>query len=205
MNALHAHSCGTGKLQILPVKVLVALLFLATVVLSPSRLFSQAAPSAYDRHINLWAGAEFSNFQPDYSPSHRLDGIGAFVDWSVTPRIAVEGEMRFLHFNGVSGETQDHYLIGPKMTTLHWVKFRPYAKFLIGVGRNNFPYNIGYGKYFAMAPGGGVDYQLTPRFAVRGDYEYQLWPGAPAIPGQTNNGMTPNGFSVGFAYRFLHR
>ena len=205
MNAIRGNSCGTGKLQFVPATSLAALLFLVCLVLSPARLFSQVAPSAYERHINLWAGAEFSNFQPDYFPVGRLDGMGAYVDWSMNTFVAVEGEMRFLHFNTTSGESQDHYLIGPKVSTPHWEKFKPYAKFLVGLGKNTFPYNIGYGKYFAIAPGGGVDYELSPRFAVRADYEYQIWPSAPGVPGQTNNGMTPNGFSVGFAYRLFHR
>lgn len=182
-----------------------ASLLVVCMLLGPARLVAQTAPSAYERHLNLWVGAEYSNFEPDYFPVGRLDGAGAYVDWSLSTFVAVEGEMRFLHFNGTSGEYQDHYLIGPKVSTPHWEKFKPYAKFLVGLGKNNFPYNIGYGKYFAMAPGGGIDYQLSSRFAVRADYEYQIWPSAPSIPGQTNNGMTPNGFSAGIAYRLFHR
>jgi len=205
MNAMRANFRGTGKLQIVPATSLAALLVLMCMVLSPARLFSQAAPSAYERHNNLWAGAEFSNFQPDYAPVGRLDGIGAYIDWDFSPHVAVEGEMRFLRFNATWGENQDHYLIGPKVTTQRWLKFKPYGKFLVGIGRNTFPFNLGYGKYFAMAPGVGVDYQITPKFAVRAEYEYQIWPSAPGVPGQTSNGMTPNGFSVGFAYRLFHR
>ena len=205
MNAIQANPGGSGKFQAALSASLVALLFLVCLALSPARLSAQVAPSAYERHINLWAGAEFSNFQPDYSPVGRLDGVGAYVDWSLNSNLAVEGEMRFLRFNTNWGESQDNYLIGPKLSTQRWLKFKPYAKFLVGVGKTTFPFNLGYGKYFVMAPGGGVDYQLSRRFAVRGDYEYQIWPAAPAIPGQTNNGMTPNGFSVGFAYRVFHK
>ena len=205
MNVIHGNPGGTGKFQAVPSASLVALLLLFCMALSSARLFAQTAPSAYERHINLWAGAEFSNFQPDYSPVNRLEGLGAYADWSLNTNLAVEGEMRFLHFNSNGGAYQDHYLIGPKLSTNRWARFKPYAKFLVGMGKNNFPYNIGYGKYFALAPGGGVDYELSRRFAVRADYEYQIWPAAPAIPGQTNNGMTPNGFSVGFAYRILHK
>lgn len=180
-------------------------LLLAALFFLPTCLSAQVAPTAYERHLNLWVGAEYSNFEPDYKPTARLGGAGFYADWSLSQRVAVEGEMRFLHFNSTGGETQDHYLIGPKVALLRWVTVKPYAKFLVGLGKNNFPYDIGYGKYFAMAPGGGVDYELSPRWAVRGDYEYQLWPSAPDIPGQTNNGMTPNGFSLGIAYRVFHR
>ena len=197
-------SPGTGKL--LPAREAgVAVPLLLMLLLTCVRLHAQVAPTAYDRHLNLWAGMEYSNFQPDYSPSDRLSGLGFYLDWSVNNHVAIEGEMRFLHFNGTAGETQDHYLIGPKLAWQHWDKLKPYAKILVGLGRNNFPYDIGYGKYFALAPGGGVDYELSRKWAVRADYEYQFWPAAPAVPGQNNNGMNPNGFSVGIAYRVLHR
>jgi hypothetical protein len=37
--------------------------------------------------------------------------------------------------------------------------------------------------------------------ALRAEYEYQLWPSAPGVGGEPSNGMKPNGFSVGFAYK----
>ena len=62
------------------------------------------------------------------------------------------------------------------------------------------------------APGGTLDYRLTHRLIIRGDYEYQLWPsfaGPPSYNSTTGtlnpntSGLTPNGFSVGIMYRIL--
>jgi opacity protein-like surface antigen len=151
-------------------------------------------------------GGEYSNFLPDFGPPDRLTGFGVFVDWNLRARWGVEGEARFLLFDGFYGEAQDHYLIGPKVQLIRLGKLRPYAKFLVGIGQNNFPSNLfpspmGTGRSFAMAPGGGADYRLTRRIALRAEYECQFWPSAPGIAGEPSNGMTPSGFSAGFAYR----
>ena len=96
-------------------------------------------------------------------------------------------------------------MIGPKFMVLKRDKFRPYAKFLLGMGDDRFPFKIGSGTYLAYAPGAGLSYRLTRRIALRGDFEYQLWPSAPGIPGEPSNGMKPSGFSAGFAYSLLGR
>ena len=71
------------------------------------------------------------------------------------------------------------YLVGPRyrFKGLGNYRFSPYAKFLIGDGSFNFPYNTGTGNYFVMAPGGGIDYHWKSRFDLRlCDVEYQIWP-----------------------------
>ena len=56
------------------------------------------------------------------------------------------------------------------------------------------------------------NYPLTHRWILRGDYEWQIWPSFAGPPTynrttgtvvQHNSGLTPNGISVGVAYRFL--
>lgn len=168
--------------------------------LLPGQLAAQAAPAARGGG-GLWAGGEYSNYSPDFGPSQRLWGLGGYVDLNWNARYAAEAEVRFLRFNGYSGQYQDNYFIGPKITLFRRGNLRPYAKALIGLGKFNFPYQLGYGTYFVVAPGGGVDYRLTHRIALRAEYEYQFWPTAPGLGGEPNNGLKPNGFSAGFAYR----
>ena len=48
---------------------------------------------------------------------------------------------------------------------------------------------------------GTFGYRLSPRFLVRADYEYQMWPGYVGVKGQ--HGLTPNGFTVGVSYRLF--
>ena len=177
-------------------------LLIVWVVVSPQRLAAQAAPAILGGDHTLWAGVEYSNFTPDFGPPQRLTGIGGYVDLNWNSRYAIEGEARFLRFNGFNSEYEDNYLAGPRISVFRHGKFRPYAKVLFGVGKINFPYEIGNGSYFAIAPGGGLDYRVTRRLVLRAEYEYQIWPAAPGIAGEPSNGLKPNGFSAGFAYRF---
>lgn len=180
-------------------------LLASCLLLSTGRLSSQVVPAASGSSSNIWAGAEYSNFLPDFGPSQRIAGIGAYADWNVTPRLGVEAEVRFLRFGGFSGESQDNYFAGPRITLFHHGKLVPYAKVLVGIAQNDFPFKIGTGRYLAYAPGGGLDYRLSHRVALRAEYEYQLWPSAPGVSGEPSNGMKPNGFSAGFAYRLFGR
>lgn len=172
-----------------------SLFFTATVA------YSQVAPSIRGGESGLWVGGEFSNFSPDYG-SERLNGLGATVDLNLTSKIGVIGEARWLHWHNANegNEVQSDYLAGAKYRLYRWGKFDFDAKFLVGGVWITFPDSVGSGSYFALAPGGFVDYRLFPRLRIRGGYEYQFLPSAPNIPGQPNNGLTPNGFSIGVEY-----
>jgi opacity protein-like surface antigen len=181
---------------------LLATLTLA-IAFSPALSSAQAHPAVLGGGKSLWAGGEYSNYKVDFGPSDRIMGFAGFVDYNWSSRFAAEGEVRFLRFNGYQGEHQDNYLIGPKYTILRRGNFRPYAKILFGLGEMKFPYKIGSGGYFAYAPGGGLDYRITHRIALRAEYEYQLWPGAPGIADEPSHGLHPNGFSAGISYRIF--
>jgi opacity protein-like surface antigen len=113
----------------------------------------------------------------------------------------VEAEARFLRFNSFYGETEDNYLAGPRYTVRKFGKLEPYAKFLVGIGEIQYPFQIGSGTYLALAPGGGVTYRLSRRWAVRGEYEYQFWPGSPGFANEPAHELTPSGFHAGIAFR----
>lgn len=164
-------------------------------------VYAQVAPSINGGEGALWAGAEFSRFQPDYGQIP-LNGITASFDLNLRPRYGVIGEARWLHWNNGSegNETQSDYLIGGKYRFFRWNRFDFDAKFLVGGVWINFPNDAGSGSYFAYVPGAFVDYRLSHRWRVRGDYEYQVLPSAPDIPGYPSNGLTPHGFSVGVEY-----
>jgi hypothetical protein len=164
---------------------------------------AQVAPSAVGGNATLWVGGEGSSFNPAYDSVNRLEGPGAFVDFNFTRKLGIEGEARWLHFNGDGGETQSDYLGGVKYRLYRFHKFSLNAKFLLGGVWINYPLNIGTGSYFAYAPGGYIDYRLSRHLAIRGDYEYQILPSAPGFPGEPSNGLKPSGFTVGIAYRLL--
>ncbi|MGB7137283.1 MAG: outer membrane beta-barrel protein [Acidobacteriaceae bacterium] len=193
-------------------------------LLLPAALLAQSPRSVVGGEAGLWAGGEVSTFNPDWgcasnSPfscaSNQLIGLTALFDFNAHARWGAEGEARWLHWHGLGGEIESNYLIGPRYRFFEYHRLNGWAKVEAGGGWITTP---GYpnapgslkGSYFAFAPGGTLDYHLSPRLSLRGDYEYQIWPsfqGSPTV-GSTgvishNNGLTPNGFSVGVAYRFL--
>jgi hypothetical protein len=172
-------------------------------LLGSGAAYAQVAPSVRGGNSTLWVGGEFSSFDSDYTTYTRLLGVGALVDYNVTPRFGAEGELRWLHWNGTGNQTQSDYLGGPKVHLFQYHRFSLNAKVLLGGVWIKYPYQIGTGSYFAFAPGGYVDYRISQRLSVRGDYEYQFIPSAPGFPGFPSNGLNPNGFSVGVTYRIL--
>lgn len=182
-------------------------LFGIALLLLPVSAFAQVAPAVTGHTLSLSAGAEYSNFRPDYGPN-RLGGIGVFVDADrlFLRNLGVEGEARWLHFNQYLGETQAHYLLGPRYRLIRYHGLSAYGKLLLGGGFITYPNKIGSGSYFAYVPGGTVEYRLARHWIVRGDYEYQFWPSAPGIVftyPRPSNGLTPSGFSVGAAYKIF--
>jgi opacity protein-like surface antigen len=159
----------------------------------------------------LYVGATFSDFDPDFGWK-RLYGIGGFADYNLTPRLGAEAEVRFHRFNQLSNIHEDNYLIGPRYSwrLRNHRRVVLYGKALFGVGYFNFPQNAAHGNYFDIALGGGVDYRVTRRIYVRGEYEYQIWPGFVGPPDSATppfinrpHGLTPNGFAVGASYRIF--
>jgi Outer membrane protein beta-barrel domain len=192
-------------------------------VVAPTVVLAQVPQSAVGGNSSLWAGGEVSSFNPDYGCSssvpfgcgEQLIGPTAFFDFNVTPKWGAEGEARWLHWNGVGGEIESNYLAGGRYRALRYHRLTGWVKMLAGGGlitTSYFPVAGSLkGSYFVMAPGGTLEFPLTERMSLRGDYEYQFWPsfvGPPTYSStgslvQHNNGLTPNGFSLGVTYRFL--
>jgi len=164
---------------------------------------AQVVPSATGPGRSLWAGAEYTNIHAGfpYESAQRLWGIGGFADYHITAHIGAEGEARFLRFHSYYGETEDNYLVGPRYTFRGIGKLQPFGQCLAGLGKIQYPFQIGSGTYLAVAPGGGANYRLSRRLTVRGEYEYQFWPNSPNIANEPAHAITPNGFNVGLAFR----
>lgn len=178
-------------------------IFVFSLLFTATAVYGQVARSVNGGGGAFWAGGEVSDFNPDYGAS-RVIGPGAIFDFNVTPKVGVVGEARWMHWHGGGGETQSDYLVGGKYRLYRYRRFDVDAKFLLGGVWIKFPIDIGSGSYFAYAPGAFVDYHLAHNFRLRADYEWQILPSAPNIPGQPNNGLTPRGFSVGVEYRVFH-
>jgi opacity protein-like surface antigen len=190
---------------------------------APLFSLAQSSQSAVGGSASLWAGGEVSAFNPDYSCGSdvplgcnaQLVGPAAFFDLNVKRKWGVEGEGRWLHWDGPGGQIESNYLGGPRYRVFNDRRLNLWLKVLLGGGLITTPYFPAAGSlkgsYFAYAPGGTVEYRLTHRISLRGDYEFQIWPsfaGPPTFNSagdliEHDHGLTPNGFSLGVAYRFL--
>ncbi len=197
--------------------------FLALLLL-PAALLAQSPAAAAGGEASLWAGAEATAFNPDWgcassSPftcyPNWAAGPTAFFDFNVRRKWGVEGEAHWLDWHSHGNMTQSSYLAGGRYRLVRYHRLTGWGKFLMGGGWIQTPYypQVGSlkGSFFAYALGGTLEYPLTRRVSLRGDYEYQVWPsfyGGPSTNSsgavvQNNNGLTPDGFSVGFTYRIL--
>lgn len=179
-------------------KSLVRFLFLSAVVLAglaASRsAYGQAQAAASGPGSYLAVGGTGSIFQEDYGKQH-IVGPGAFLDVNPTWRYGVEAEARFLRYNTDEQVTEDNYLIGPRVA-IRPGPLRPYVKFMVGAGHIVLPFNYAAGTFFTMAPGGGVEYLVGDRLAVRiVDFEYQMWQKFPF------GELRPYGLSAGISFR----
>jgi opacity protein-like surface antigen len=177
----------------------------------------QAPPSAKVITPNLQVGAEFSGFNTDVleTPHPFEYGVGAYADMKVLGPIGVELEGRTIQFNQRENVRQDtfsgglRYVLNRGPLATHRALL--YAKALDGVGSADFPrgtygndYNRQHDTFTVFTLGAGVDYGLTHRISLRGEYEYQYW--FDYGRGQAEKGLgtaNPSGFSVGVAYRFF--
>ena len=191
-------------LQLIKKALLVCLLLL----LSPL-VFAQAVPSAEGSGRSIWVGAEGSLFNPDWgcqssSPfscgDGQLVGVAAFTDVNrIIGKIGVEGEARWLLWHGRT--TQSNYLFGPRYPVISRRNLSVNLKFLAGGATIRYPHQPNWDGWTAFAPGITFGYRVSQRFLVRGDYEYQIWPGYVGLKGA--HGLTPNGFSAGVSYRLF--
>jgi len=106
-----------------------------------------------------------------------------------------------------SGLREDTAEAGPIYTWRRYAKLHPYAKLMVGYGNMDFPgvESVRYpsGRLYThdtrtfFAPGGGLEYRVTPTIDIRADYEYQFWP---TFLGRSF--VCPSGVSVGATYSF---
>lgn len=172
----------------------------------PTPASAQVVPAGFQAAHSIWVGGQYSYFSASfpYQTTQRIQGAGVFGDYHIHNSFWLEGEASFLEFGGFEGSTESSYLAGPRVQFLRRGKFQPYGKLLVGMAGIHYPYAIGDAHYFAFAPAGGLDYRLSARWFLRGEYEYQFWPGSPGYANVPSHELTPSGFHIGLAYK-IHR
>jgi len=189
-------------------KPTLSLVFAALLVAAVLPVHSQVSPAANRGGIPIVVGAGFSDFSIDWGPGQRMEGVSAWVDWypnrlpAVLNGLGIEGEGRDIDFgrpSGIPRMRQYTGIGGPIYAWNHHRNFRPYGKFLVGIGSIDFPPLGAYSQdsFFVLTPGGGVEYRAWRHIWIRGDYEYQYWQ---QVFG--NHDLTPTGFTVGVSYDF---
>ncbi len=184
----------------------------------PYVLFAQSREAGDRGATSLQAGVEFSAFNADfYCPGNSpfscgggyplIKGIAVFADYNQRAQWGVEGEGRWLPWDGFAGQIESSLLIGPHYRFYRWHRVSLWGKFLVGRGDITTAYypgpNTRKGSFLVYAPGASADVRLSQRVSARVDYEAQRWPNFGVSP-QHNHGTSPNGFSAGVAYRLFH-
>jgi opacity protein-like surface antigen len=186
---------------------MLAALFAATA----SSIFTQVVPAVkVGGTSQLAVGGGASYFDVDWG-SNKMVGYTLWADWRppflphVLNGLHVEFEGRDVHWNNGDKPPLFRETTGGGGVMYEWQhfeKFRPYAKGLMSFGRINLGHTLvgtpqppySHDTRTVYAPGGGLEYRVAGNLWVRGDYEYQFWPGL------LNKTLDPTGYTVGAMY-----
>lgn len=190
------------RLKLIP-KLMLALLFVVAAI--PA--FSQVTPQATQGSIPVVVGLGGADFSVDWGPGKRMQGITAWADLYPfgfsrhLSGLGLELEGRDLNFNKPQGSNlrQDTGMGGLIYAFPHYKVFRPYVRYVAGIGSLDFPpapkSTYSHDTFLVYAPGGGAEVRLWQHIWFRGDYEYQFWH---AVLGPHD--LTPQGVSFGVSY-----
>jgi opacity protein-like surface antigen len=176
--------------------------------------FTQTGPAATSTTFPWAIGAGFSDYNTswgngemlggalwiDYTLNRvpqRLRGIGLEVealDISIATRSAHQKNFR-----------EDVASGGVIYSWPRYRNFRPYGKFLMGYGNDEYPIS-GARRYHqsrtVSTMGCGLEYRAYKNVWARVDYEYQVWPNFWKHTGEPAGQLTPEGFTFGAMYHF---
>ncbi|ADW70357.1 outer membrane protein [Granulicella tundricola] len=174
--------------------------FAATAFLASASLLQAQSFATAARTVSISAFAGASRVNTDYGSTNAGYLFGAdftrhyhLVDPSLEVRATIApgssiGEKTFS--GGLRLQKRFH-------------RFQPYADLLAGAGSITFNHptvvnGIPYASdnSFIYVFGGGMDYYVTRNFAVKADYNQQLW-----RLGQNLNRLTPSALTIGIVYR----
>lgn len=186
-------------------KTLVLAIAVST-VLVPASLLAQATPVAV-KNAEISAFAAFTRVTPDYGPTSNK-GFTFGADYARPTRFFLKPS---LEFRGTitPGDTVGESTFGGGLRVEHSIwRLHPYADFLLSAGTITFthPSIDSQGRLYksdnslVYTYGGGVDYDVTRRWAAKFDYQGEHW-----NLGSAAQTLTPQVLSVGVVYRIPFR
>jgi hypothetical protein len=198
-----------------PLPLAVVLLF----VCAAFSAFAQAPPAARSSasYSPLAVGAGFNAFNTGWQDGYMLGGA-LWIDYTpdILPAslkgLGLEIEARDISMKtdskGQRSLREDIASGGVIYSLPRFNNIHPYGKLLIGLGSEDYPM-MGYAHLHqditVSSFGGGADYRLMKKVWLRGDFEYQFWPGffqyAPALHKPAGT-LSPFGYTVGVMYHF---
>ena len=170
-------------------------------------LHAQAKATAA-RAGDALVGAGYVTAVSDYGI--RFKGFKVYGDFDFTQHFGVEAEFNYASAPSPSVLYEKTYEIGGRYFRTYG-PFLPYGKVMVGRGVFNYPpnplpapqnvasANLAYNMY---SLGLGTDLKVRRWLYVRGEFEYQKWPGFKGTSFGPKNGLTPELFSIGAAYHF---
>jgi opacity protein-like surface antigen len=182
----------------IPISSLLTLLF---VVLHPASLGAQGLPTASKEAAISFFGT-YSRVSTDRS-SQNDNGFTVgfaytrYLHWFLTPSLEVRCKI-------ANGRTVGEKTFGGGIRVEHRFKnFYPYANFFGSYGKITFNNPITsvpgpryhYDDSTVYSTGAGLDYDITPSWAARVDYQFEHWNVG------LRNTFTPQIFSIGVLYR----
>jgi opacity protein-like surface antigen len=174
---------------------MLALTLAWAVVALPVRAQGHSLPTATRAgDLQLGGGLVLGSSNYNFQPTH-LAGAAFYTTFDVRSHLG--GEFNFHQTSSTQDSTvyERTYEIGPRLYALRGA-FEPYAKALYGRGDYNFSHNIANIAYNIYTVGGGADFRVTRSLKIRGDYEYQTWPGFPIAA------LHPSVVTIGLAFHF---
>jgi opacity protein-like surface antigen len=176
-------------------------LLLSLVIGLPAALHAQATAAATRGGISQ-VGVTYTLSNEDQYIGKYLQGMSFFGTFDLNNHIGIEGDVHLVSLFKSYFDYKESSYDGGVRYVLHYRRFHPYGKGLVGIGHATAPNPnqiVGGstpGTYFLFALGTGVDYSVNDKINIRADFEYQRWTNFPP------HGLTPPLFNVGVAYRF---
>lgn len=170
---------------------------------------TMSGSSFHVSNVDVAAGYNYirANAPPSDCQCFNMNGAFVSADVPLWNWLGVTGKVTLNHGKNISDLGQNLTLMtfaaGPKVS-LPMGRFIPFGEILFGVARGTGSYfpsgdtSSSSASSFALAPGGGVDIGLTPRFAIRAEAQY-LRTSLPNGFGNTQNQLQ---IGTGIVFRF---